>query len=232
MKKIIVLFVILLGFTSCKKDNPDLVIQGKVEGLKKGKIYLQKWNDSTILNIDSIDIYKENHFRFEQNISHPEIMYLQLQKDTIDPTDNYITFFADKGQINIKADLEEFIYAEIKADYANQKEFYAYNETMKRFSDQKLELIKAELEARKSNNKEQLDSINDAYDKMIKRRSLYAINFAIGHPDLEISPYVILEQSKSINPSFLDTVYTKLDQKIQQSYYGLKLKELLKPAVN
>jgi hypothetical protein len=231
MKKIVIVILIVFGIFACETGKPDLITDGKVKGLKKGKIYLQKWQDSTIVNLDSISLYNENTFGFELQIDHPEVMYLQLQKDTIDPTDNYITFFADKGKLSVDAVLNEFIYAEIEADYPNQNQFYDYNKTMKRFSEQKLDLIKAELVARKSNDNIRLDSVNKAYNKMNQRRSLYGINFALAHPQLEVSPYIILEQSKYISEAYLDTVYQKLDKKIKNSFYGKKLKNRLDTSI-
>ncbi len=227
MKKFILGLIAFLSILSCESEKPDFVIEGKVKGLKKGKIYLQKWKDSTIVNIDSISLYNENNFRFEQKIVQPEIMYLQLQKDTVEIKDNYITFFADKGKLEVNSTLDEFMYAELKADYPNQNQFNEYNKTMRRFTDQKLDLIKAELEARKSNDNVKLDSVNKVYNKMNRRRSLYSINFALANTNQEVSPYVILEQSQYISKPYLDTVYQKLDKKVKTSFYGKKLKKLI-----
>ncbi len=225
-KYICFLFVIFI--LSCNSKQPDLVISGQIEGLKKGKIYLQKIKDSTIVNLDSIDFYNTNQFKLEVNLSHPEVMYLQLKKDTVDKVDNFISFFADKGKLNVDAKLSEFNLAKLNSNYKNQQKFQEYSQNIKRFGDQKLDLIKAELEARKDNNQERLDSVNMAYNTMSKRRYLYAINFAMSHPDLEVSPFIILNQAQYINSKYLDSVYNSLDKSIQKSYYGQQLKQLTK----
>lgn len=224
--KLLVVFIVLVIF-SCDSTKPDLLITGQIKGLKKGKLYLQKIKDSAIVNIDSIEFYNNNDFTFGTSIEHPEIMYLQLQKDTVEIADNYIAFFADKGQLQVDAKLEEFMYADIEGDYENQKQFKIYSDNLKRFGDQKLDLIEAELEARKSKDKRLLDSINKSYNRMNQRRYLYAINFAMGHPDLEISPYVVFSQAKYINTKYLDSVYQNLDRKIKKSFYGKKLNDLI-----
>jgi len=213
---------------SCNQSTPDLTITGQIKGLKKGKLYLQNIKDSTIVNIDSVELYNNNTFKFETPIEYPEIMYIQLQKDTVEIADNFIPFFADKGQLHIDAKLEEFMYAKVKADYENQNQFQLYSKTIKRFSEQKLDLIEAELKARKAQDKVLLDSVNKAYNKMNQRRFLYAINFAMGHPDLEVSPYVVLNHADYINKKYLDSVYQAFDKKIQKSYYGQKLKDIIK----
>lgn len=226
-KNISIVILLVLGLFACESKKPDFVIEGKIDGLKKGKLYLQKIQDSTLINIDSIEFYNTNQFKIERELEYPEVMYLQLVKDTIESTDNFISFFADKGKLNISAELDQFMFAELEGDYANQKTFQKYAETIKRFGEQKLDLIKAEIEARKSENQEKLDSVNAAYNKMNQRRYLFAINFALGHPNLEVSPYIILNQADYINTKYLDTLYQALDNKIKKSHYGLKLKDLI-----
>ena len=224
--KLLVVFVALIIF-SCDNSKPDLVITGQIDGLKKGKLYLQKIKDSVIVNIDSVEFYNNNDFKFETTIEHPQIMYLQLQKDTVEIADNFVAFFADKGQLLMDAKLEEFMFAKLEADYENQKVFKAYSDNLRRFNDQKLDLIEAELEARKIKDEMSLDSINLVYNKMNQRRYLYAINFAMGHPKLEVSPYIVLNQAQYINTKYLDSVYQNLDRNIKKSYYGKKLNDLV-----
>lgn len=227
MKYKLLVVLIVLAIFSCDNTKPDLFISGQIKGLKKGKLFLQKIKDSAIVNIDSFEFYGSNDFKFETPIEHPEIMYLQLQKDTVEIADNFISFFADKGQLQVDAKLKEFIYADVAGDYENQKQFKVYSDNLRRFGDQKLELIEAELEARKAKDENLLDSINKSYNRMNRRRYLYTINFAMGHPDLEISPYVVLNQAEYINTKYLDSVYQNLDQKIKNSFYGKKLNDLV-----
>lgn len=227
------LFVIVLFFMlACESEKPNFIVQGRVEGLKKGKIFLQKWKDSTVVNLDSVTLYNNNQFVFQHNLDHPEIMYLQLQKDTLDPVEHYFSFFADKGNLNINARLDQFIFAEIEADYENQKQYGTYVKFMRKFNDQKLEMIKTEMIARKSENNQKLDSVNRAYNKIDRRRLLYAVNFAMANPSLEVSPYIALEQSQNISKPYLDTIYQKLDKDIQNSFYGQKLFEFLNQEKN
>ena len=40
-----------------------MLVSGKVEGLRKGKLYLQKMEDSLIISIDSITINGQDSFQ-------------------------------------------------------------------------------------------------------------------------------------------------------------------------
>jgi len=227
MKKYLAIIVLSILILSCNSKREDLVITGKIVGLKKGKLFLQKIKDTAIINLDSVSFYNTNDFSFSIELEHPEVLYLQLQTDTLNEVDNFIPFFADKGNLQVNTTLEQFSLPEITADYENQKVFNVYSVNLKRFADSKLDLIKAELEARRSNNEAKLDSVNAAYDRMNRRRVLYAINYAKAHPNLEVSPYIVLNQAQYINKRYLDTVYNAMDKTIQNSFYGKQLKELM-----
>jgi hypothetical protein len=228
MKKVISLILVSLLLISCQTKTDDLLITGRVKNIKKGKLFLQRIVDSTLVNVDSVSFYNNDDFSFAVELEKPEIMYLELQKDTLEePGQNFISFFADKGNLTVNSRLDKFVYATIDADYENQQVFTTYANNLKRFGDFKLDLIKEELEARKNGDDRKLDSINKAYDRMNKRRILYAINYAKANPSLEVSPYIVLNQAQYINKNYLDTVYLALDKKIQKSFYGQQLKAMI-----
>ena len=51
-----------------------------------------------------------------------------------------------------------------------------------------------------------MDSIEKAMDNLIKRRYLYALNFASTHGDNVIAPFIALTEVYDANIVFLDTV--------------------------
>src|SRR5690606_27052618 len=105
MKKLLALFVVLLVFTACNNKETNLVVSGNIEGLKKGTLYLQKIEDTILINVDSLVIKGDSRFVLEDYISSPQIMYLYLDK--IDNTDygDRIEFFAEEGEIIINTTL-------------------------------------------------------------------------------------------------------------------------------
>ena len=227
MKRLVACICVAVMLCSCSSKTEDLNITGQVQGIKKGKLFLQKIKDTALINIDSFSFYNSSSFKFSVEVEQPEVLFLQLQKDTLSQADDYITFFADKGNLEVNAKLDQFLLASITADYDNQNKFNTYLENIKKFSNLKLDLIKAELEARKQMDMQKIDSVNRAFNQIDKRRILYAINFAKTNPSLEVSPYVMITQAPYINNNYLDTVYLSLDQKIQKSLYGRKLKALI-----
>ena len=77
MKKIIFLFFIAF-FTNCSKSNDLMTVNLSVEGFKKGNVYLQKIQDSVLINIDSIFIENSKPIILDYKINSPEIFYINL----------------------------------------------------------------------------------------------------------------------------------------------------------
>ena len=57
-----------------------MILTGTVDGLRKGTLYLQKIQDSTLVNIDSVVVNGNPEFQFKTEIESPEIYYLYLKK--------------------------------------------------------------------------------------------------------------------------------------------------------
>ena len=110
----------------------------------------------------------------------------------------------------------------------NQKLLQEYRKMARNFDDKNLEYIKAYYEASKESNKtKETDSIEKAMDNLLKRRYLYALNFAITHGDNVIAPFIALTEVYDANIVFLDTVASKLTEKVKASKYGREFVEFI-----
>ncbi|WP_127845056.1 DUF4369 domain-containing protein [Psychroflexus aestuariivivens] len=229
MKNIFCFVCIAALLFACQSEKTNLTINGEIEGLKKGKLYLQKVVDTNLVDIDSIEISGESNFVFETYIEEPQILFIELDKKDGDNYEDILSFFAEPGEMKLKTSLKRFgIDLEIISNFENQQKYDEFRITIKRFNNQHLDLVEANFEAGKNNNEEKLDSINKAYNNVLKRKYLYTVNFAINNKDLEVAPYVILSEAFDANVKYLDTVYNSLDRKVRKSLYGEKLEDLIK----
>lgn len=227
MRKFSLLLLMALSIAACSKKESNLVVNGNIKGLKKGTVYLQKIVDTTMQNIDSVEINGDPNFVLEANIESPQVMYLYLEKVDNSDFNDRLEFFADKGKVNISTKLEKFeSEAQVKAG-KNQEKLEEYRKMMSRFNDDNLDLIKADFEAKKEKDMEKLEEINQKYDRLLKRKYLYTVNFAINNKDLEIAPYLVLSEVYDANIKYLDTVYNSLTKHVKKSIYGKELKRYL-----
>ncbi len=228
MKKLALLLIILIGFTACSEKESNLTVTGQVKGLKKGTLYLQKVEDTMLVNVDSVIVNGDANFVLKADIESPQIMYLVLDKVDNNKYDDRVNFFAEQGQITINTNLEKFETSASISGSVNQEKLAEYNEMIKRFNDQNLDLIKESFDAEKEEDDEKLIEIDKKYDRLLRRKYLYTVNFAINNKDFEVAPYLALSEVFDANIKYLDTIYASLTPKVKKSKYGEELERFLK----
>lgn len=203
-------------------------VSGRVDGLRKGTLFLQKVLDSTLISIDSIVINGNPEFNFKTKIESPEIYYLYLNKDDGDTLNDRVMFFAEKGEITINTSLKTFESSAKVSGSENQELLQEYQKIARQFNAKNLDYIKAYINnAKSANDSRSSDSIQKEMDNLLKRRYLYALNFAVTHGDNVIAPYIALTEVSDANIKYLDTVASKLTEEVKSSKYGKLLIDLI-----
>ncbi len=213
----------IIAFACSDKKANTMLVQGEVKNLKKGTLYLQKMRDTLAVTVDSITLDGTSIFTLTDEIESPELYFLTLDKSP----EKKISFFGEKGTITINTKLEKFRYGASISGLSNQQLLDEYKEMMGKFSDSQLDLIKADFEARKSNDSVKLDSIKKITNSLIRRRYLYTSNFAVKHADNEIAPYLALTELFDANIYFLDTINNSLSPEVKSSKYGKALDKFI-----
>ena len=229
MNKILIALLSITLLTSCgeeKKPANTLEITGTIKGLKKGKIYIQRVQDTTLIVLDSIILNGKSTFESTIQLESPEMLYLFLDRNVSNSLDNNLLFFAEPGKINIDTDLEFFL-AKAKITGSKNHELYEqYKDIVSKFNDQQLGYVKDELLALKA--KKNISEENaKKQDALLKRRYLYAGNFALTNANYEVAPYIALTDIYDINIKYLDTITKSMSPKVAKSKYGKKLIEYL-----
>lgn len=226
MKYSFIVFALFL-LASCGKDQHDLTVKGTVKDLKKGTLYLQKIQDSTLITVDSLTINGNSNFELHAELESPEVFFLHLNKTNKDAYGK-ISFFADKGVTEINTTLKNFeLNPEIKGS-KQQVIFENYLKMMDRYNDKNLELIKAEIDAKSQNDSTLIADNMKAYQNLLKSKYLYTVNFAIQNKDSEVAPYVALTEIYDAQTKWLDTINNALTPEIKASKYGKELDAYIK----
>lgn len=224
MKRIAFILTLLI-VASCAKDQSNFTLKGHIKNLKKGTVYLQKVEDSTLVSIDSITIAGNSEFELHTQLMAPEVLYLKLDKNGHE--NGLIPFFADQGVTEIHTTLKHF-YADATIKGSKQQEkLEEYNKIMNKFRDKNLDLIKDNLEAQINQDSTYISQSSKAQNNLIIRKYLYTINFAINNKDSEIAPYLAVSEIPDANIKYLDTINNALPTAIKSSKYGKALQELI-----
>jgi len=227
MKKTIIAVITLVVLSSCNKEvsKTNLHLSGNIKGLKKGTLYIQRVVDTSLVAIDTLIIDGDSKFETDLDLKSPEMLYLFLDRGVTNSMDNNILFFAEAGKINIDTKLDSYILSAKITGSKNQDLYEEYKKINQRFRDENLDLIEQRFNAIKSNDSKALEKIATKQDSNIRRKYLFATNFAINNRDQEVSPYIALSEIYDINFKYLDTIQKSMSPKVAQSLYGKKLTE-------
>jgi len=224
MKKIIYSFIVVSLLISCGSDKKgSMTVNGTINGLKKGTVYLQKYKDTLLISVDSVKLNGENSFTLVDNIETPEIYYVALDNNT----DKKIPFFGEKGEIVINSKLSKFATSAKISGSKNQILLEEHEAMAKKFSGKQLDLIKEKFEAQKSGDTALASKIEKEETSLIKRKYYFSTNFAVNNGEYEVAPYIALTELYYANIKLLDTVNNSLSKKVKASKYGLELKDFI-----
>lgn len=230
MKKIFIV-IIFAAIASCSKSNNktgNVELTGNVEGLKKGKLYIQQLKDTALVTLDSISISGESSFETKFQIDEPQMLYLFLDRGTTESIDNSIHFFAEPGKMKIETTLQGF-YSNAKITGSeNHKIYEKFLKIKSKLNDEKLDLIEKELKNESVKNKAITEDINAKKDKLTVRKYLYTAQFALVNPKYEVAPYIALTEIADANLKILDTINKSLSPKAAKSRYGKELSKWIK----
>ena len=224
MKKILVIGLLLL-IVACSKEKElgNMVVQGKIKGIKKGTLYLKKMRDTLIVSVDSIRLFGKDSFTLTDNITSPEMYFLSL-----DQNQSTLSFFGEEGIITVNDQIEKFGISPRIDGSNNQKILEKYKEVASKFQDKQLDLLAANMQAQIDSDIETSQSLRKQAEKQNLKKYIFTINFALNNSDTEAAAYITLTELVNANVKYLDSINNSLTKKVKQSYYGEKLAEFIK----
>ena len=217
MKKIIILCLVLIAVSCSSKKEGNMIVTGKISGLKKGTLYLQKMQDTLLVAVDSIALFDSEEFTLTDQIEDPVLYYLTFNDVN---SEKRILFFGEKGIITINDKLDKFGFSPEITGSQNQKVLDEYNKVAKRFNDNRLDLIKENFEAQKEKSEAKIIEIQQKSNNLIKRRYLYTTNFVLNNPDTEAAAFITLSELGNASLKLLDTINSSLTDRVKGTTYG------------
>lgn len=231
MKNLFLLLSILTLVSSCANDKYEgLVLNGTIENLKVGTVYLQKINKGTMVNLDSITLDGTGSFTLKTALDEPQLLYVYLQKKDASDYNDRIAFFATDTIMTLKTDLYDFEKNAVISGGLNQALYTTFNKNAVRLNEVYTDLVKRELalQANENASATDYDELGKAYDAYLRKKVLYTVNFANTNKNSAFAAYLLLEEAENANPKLIDSVFKMMPKKIQTSLYGKELSEFLK----
>jgi peroxiredoxin len=219
MKNLLLSFLLLTGLFSCAQQD-GFVIRGKLQGKDSGWVNLKKYVDGKLVTEDSAKIEKGN-FELKGKTDLPEFRIIFLE--TRQPL---AQFFAENGNISIKASMDSLNKVEIKGSKSND-EFSLLTGEMMNTGKEISQLQQKYISAQQKGDEMTMNQVRADYDAMMQNQKVYVRNFIREHPKSTVSPLIALMQfSQEFTAHDIDTLVKFLDPSIQSSTYIAELKKI------
>ena len=215
MKYNIIIFLIIL--TSCSSEKENLIIEGKISGVKNSKIYLSFVEEGKI--IDSVNII-DGKFKLQTYIDASREMSMILGDKN---SENKFDFISEPTNILFTSSKDKFVFngkiqnSKLYSDYKNLKN------QINRFEEKDLEMLAEQIEISVKGDQNKYDSINDQRLKLNQRKILFIVNYAMNNASNPVSAFISYKYRKNINKKYLEKIYENLSEEIKNSFYGDKL---------
>ena len=223
-RNLILVALIAISIFSCARKEGAMTVQGNIIGLQKGTLYLQKFQDTLLVSVDSVLLNGESSFVLVDDLKGPEMYYLKLDKNG----DNKIDFFGEKGVITINSKLEKFTIAAKVTGSKSHDILMEYRDMTGQFSGKRLDLLKATFDAQAAKDDDEIEKLDKDLKRLMKNRYRYTTSFALRNSKSEVAPYLALTELFDAHVSLLDTVNNSLSKKVKASKYGIALDDFIK----
>ncbi len=223
MKKILFVLSIIGILSSCSETkDSNFVIKGKLDGMRKGMVYLKSEVNGNLVTVDSIFLKGTENFEFSGNIESPEVFYLSSsRRNSAD-----LPIFVEKGEMTINAKVKDLLSADVTGS-KNQELLDKFNQIIGRFNSRKNELYVKGLQANGKKHFKTLKSISEQYTNNENKKTRYILNFAVTNGNYDIAPYIALNYLSSSHTTVLDTINKSMSDEVRKGKYGKSLNELV-----
>ncbi len=212
LKLIIILLSVTILF-NCRYNGKDSFnLNGKIKGLRKGKIYLQRNINDSLISIDSINMKSKNKFTFRGNLTAPEVYWIYIKSKEYFK----IPIFMEKGDINISINMDSILEAKVTGS-KNHNKLIELKKMLSKFNYKK---NLAYVNLLQTKNTKIKTEIKDNMTKLEKTKNLYILNFALQNKDMAISPYVIYNYLSESPKIYLDSIKKTMGEEALKSIYG------------
>ncbi|MDA9323369.1 hypothetical protein N9Q40_00250 [Flavobacteriaceae bacterium] len=139
-----------------------------------------------------------------------------------------LSFFGEKGEINIDTSLEKF-NSDFKISGSSIDSLYRdYLSVIKKFNNQKLDLIQLSFNLTKTELDDSLIKVQNQIKSLDKRQYLYNLNYTVSNGNSFISPLVAINEFSESGKIVLDTIKNSMSKQVLESKYGKIFSDIVK----
>ncbi len=218
MRKIAVFILLGAILASCTGKKDSFTISGKIIGVDSGTVYLQKYDVSDWVKIDSAKLSKGS-FTFNGKIGMPEMWFLTVKDKQV-----FLPLFVENAKINVEVFADSVDKTNITGSSTHDlyKKYQKQSDSLNNLMEACYKDYKAAKDANDTVKMKKADSVSEAIDKAVKAN---VINFAKSNPSSVVGPYLIMRSAWQFDLPELEEVAAAFDTTLSASSYIQTIKK-------
>ena len=213
IKKLFLLLLVISIFVSCEKPVKNaFTINGTVDTVFNGKIYLQKRVDAPLVTIDSA-VLADGKFSFKGAIDYPEVYYL-----TIPATKSSVPFFIEQAEIIVNIRTKDINKSKISGS-KSQAEYDGYLDMLDQFNARIKENYQMYNKAQELGDAVKAQYFDSLINSLDEERAQFSKNFVLKNPASWVSPYIVYRNSYTYGKEDLEQALNGFDTVLLHSVY-------------
>ncbi len=217
MKKIALLLFIGAILASCAGKKDSFTISGKIIGIDSGTVYLQKYEVSDWVKIDSAKLQKGS-FTFKGKVGLPEMWFIT------DKSKLFLPVFVENANINIEVYADSVDKANVSGSVTHDlfKKYQKQSDSLNKLMEACYKEYRTAKEANDTLKMKKADSASDALDKAVKAN---VVAFAKSYPTSVVGPYLIMRSAYQFDLPELEASAAIFDTSLNTSTYVQTIKK-------
>ena len=216
MKKLLVFGVLITFISACntpvKKGSNEFTINGRMDTVFIGAVYLQQRLDGPFNTIDSA-VLTDGKFFFKGTIDYPEMYYLNIKGSK-----SLIPFFLEPSRINIAVNTSEINKSKISGS-ASQAEYDKYLDQLDQYNFRIREDYTMRKKAEELGDREKMLHFDSLLSVVDDERSHFIKDFIKNNNNSPITPYLLYRNLYDYDLHELDEAMSNFDTTLQVSPY-------------
>lgn len=221
MKKNWLIFIIPVLMIACDTSTvkeKSFTLQGEITAYESGWVHMLKREQGQFITLDST-MADNGVFVFEGKIDQARFTYLKLEGQQ-----NYVTFFLEPGEIELKVSLENLGDPEVTGSQSHTV-YKDYLDDIKHFDNRISDLFAEYNSARQAGKQELVEEINRLYDELESEKKQYIIRYVTSNSGSPAAAYITLRNLSQLGLGELEQIASAMDPAISRSTYMIDLNQ-------
>jgi len=210
MKKILLFALVVNLIMGCTSD-PRYIVEGQLDGIDEGTVYLQKRESGQFVKIDSASI-ENGAFQINGgSVEYPDAHYL-----SVDGKRGYLLFFLENTKITVSGHADSLVMAEVDGS-VSQVEFDEFNDGLEPFYERNTALFQEIRNARQAGDEEKAKELEAERNVLFDEIDEYYFQFIELHNESYVVPMILQSMSYNMTGEEIESYVEQLDSKLMET---------------